>query len=205
MSATARPRLVLASASPARLRLLRDARFDPEVAVSGVDEEAVTAPTPEQLVERLARAKAEVVAARCGDRGGTAPWLVIGCDSVFELDGHAESKPATLDEARARLQAARGRSGRLLTGHCLLAHDGRRAEAVAATTVHFGDYTDAELDAYLATGEALEVAGGFTLDGRSAPFVDGVTGDPSNVIGLSLPTLRRLLGRLGVSVVDLWA
>lgn len=201
MDRTTDRRLVLASASPARLRLLRQAGFDPEVVVSDVDESAVTAATAQELVAELARRKAAAVAGRVDG------WaLVVGCDSLFELDGATVGKPATVDEARSRLQAARGRSGVLRTGHCLVDVAGKRSVAeVASTEVRFGDYSDAELDAYLATDEPLRVAGAFTLDGRSAPFVDGVVGDPSNVIGLSLPLLRNLLHRLGLSVVDFWA
>ncbi len=208
MSSATRPRLVLASASPARLRLLRGARFDPEVVVSGVDEEAFVADGVDGLVLALAKAKATAVHESLGAGPGSPSQprrVVLGCDSMFELDERAESKPGSNEAARARLRAARGRTGVLRTGHCLIDDGGRTAAAVASTTVRFGDYSDEELDAYLATGEALEVAGGFTLDGRSGPFIDGVDGDPSNVIGLSLPLFRRLLGELGLSVVELWA
>ncbi len=198
------PRLILASASAARLRLLRDAKFDPEVVVSGVDEDAIQAGVPRELVQALARAKATAVHEALEQAGGSRRRVVIGCDSMFELDGQARSKLGSNAEARARLVAARGRAGLLHTGHCLIGGDGRCAEGVGTTTVHFGDYSDTELDAYLATGEALDVAGAFTLDGRSAPFIEGVDGDPSNVIGLSLPMFRRLLGQLDLSVVDLW-
>jgi septum formation protein len=125
---------------------------------------------------------------------------------MLVFDGRPHGKPASADQARTWLTAMRGRSGTLLTGHCVLDEaEGRQATGVAATEVHFGRTTDAELDAYLATGEALEVAGAFTIDGRSAPFVEGVVGDPSNVIGLSLPLFRQLLGHLGIAVYQLWA
>ncbi|RKN47263.1 septum formation inhibitor Maf [Streptomyces hoynatensis] len=198
-------RLVLASQSPARLGLLRQAGFAPEVIVSGVDEEALGAgvPTPGELAQALAAAKAASVAARPEAAGA----LVLGCDSVLDLDGQALGKPADAEEATARWKAMRGRAGVLRTGHCLIdAADGRRATGVAATTVRFGEPTDAEIAAYVASGEPLHVAGAFTLDGRSAPFVEGIEGDPGTVIGLSLPLLRRLLLEgFGLAVTDLWA
>ncbi|MGW0565325.1 nucleoside triphosphate pyrophosphatase [Streptomyces sp. NPDC003016] len=197
-----RRRLVLASASPARLGLLRQAGLAPEVIVSGVDEDAITAPTPGELALVLAEAKAASVAARPEAAGA----LVIGCDSVLELDGLALGKPADAEDATARWKSMRGRSGILRTGHCVIdTATGRRASATASTTVRFGEPTDAEIAAYVATGEPLHVAGAFTLDGRSAPFVDGIDGDPGNVIGLSLPLLRRLLAGLGTPITGLWA
>jgi septum formation protein len=192
--------LVLASASPARLGLLRQAGLDPKVIVSGVDEDALTAPTPGELALVLAEAKAAAVAAQLTDGE-----LVIGCDSVLELDGQALGKPADPAEARARWHAMRGRSGVLQTGHCVIdLRSGARASATASTTVHFGTPDDAEIDAYVASGEPLHVAGAFTLDGRSAPFLNGIEGDHGNVIGLSLPLLRTLLTQLDVRITDLW-
>jgi septum formation protein len=197
-----RPRLVLGSASPARLNLLRHAGLAPEVIVSGVDEDALNAPTPAELALVLAEAKAAAVAAR----PEAADALVIGCDSILELDGEALGKPADAEDATARWKAMRGRSGVLLTGHCVTdTATGRSASATASTTVRFGDPTDAEIAAYVASGEPLHVAGAFTLDGRSAPFIDSIEGDHGNVIGLSLPLLRRLLAELGYSITDLWA
>lgn len=197
-----RPRLVLGSASPARLNLLRQAGLAPEVIVSGVDEDALSAPTPAELALLLAEAKAAAVAARPEAAGA----LVIGCDSVLELDGEALGKPADAEEATSRWKAMRGRSGILQTGHCVTdTATGRSASATASTTVRFGDPTDAEIAAYVASGEPLHVAGAFTLDGRSAPFIDSIDGDHGNVIGLSLPLLRRLLAELGYSITDLWA
>ncbi|MFC0846521.1 MULTISPECIES: nucleoside triphosphate pyrophosphatase [Streptomyces] len=200
MTAAAR-RLVLASASPARLGLLRQAGLAPEVIVSGVDEDALTAPTPGELALVLAEAKADAVAARPEAAGA----LLIGCDSVLELDGEALGKPADAEEATARWKSMRGRAGVLRTGHCVIdTANGRRASATASTTVRFGEPSDAEIAAYVASGEPLHVAGAFTLDGRSAPFVNGIDGDPGNVIGLSLPLLRTLLAELGIGITDLW-
>ncbi|MFJ6384770.1 nucleoside triphosphate pyrophosphatase [Kitasatospora sp. NPDC092039] len=192
--------LVLASASPARLGLLRQAGLDPRVVVSGVDEDAITAATPAELALVLAEAKAEAVAAGLSDGE-----LVIGCDSVLELDGRALGKPADAAEALARWRSMRGRAGVLRTGHCVIdTATGRQSSATASTTVRFGTPDDAEIAAYVASGEPLHVAGAFTLDGRSAPFVDGIDGDPGNVIGLSLPLLRRLLADLDLRITDLW-
>jgi septum formation protein len=191
--------LVLASASPARLALLRGAGLDPKVIVSGVDESAFRADTPAALVALLAQAKAGTVAARL-DRG-----LVIGCDSMLDLDGRALGKPGSAEEATALWREMSGRTGTLLTGHCLVdAATGRRAAAVAATSVRFGEPSDDEIAAYVASGEPLRVAGAFTLDGRGGWFVDGIDGDHGNVLGISLPLLRRLLAELGVAVPTLW-
>jgi septum formation protein len=194
---------VLASASPARLGLLKQAGFDPRVVVSGVDEKAITAPSPAELARVLAEAKANAVAGGGLLDGGE---LVIGCDSVLELDNEALGKPADAAEATARWQAMRGRSGVLRTGHCVIdTAAGRQVSRTASTTVRFGTPDDAEIAAYVASGEPLHVAGAFTLDGRSAPFVEGIDGDPGTVIGLSLPLLRTLLAELGLRVTDLWA
>ena len=168
--------------------------------MSGVDEDDVDLADPVAAVLVLAQRKAAAVAGRAGDA------LVVGCDSMLELDGAALGKPASAAEATARWHAMRGRSGVLHTGHCVVdGAGGSEASGVASTTVRFGCPSDAEVDAYVATGEPLGVAGAFTLDGRSAPFVDGIDGDHGNVIGLSLPLLRRLLRDLGVEVTTLWA
>jgi septum formation protein len=153
-------------------------------------------------VTALAEAKAEAVAARPEAVGA----VVVACDSLLDVDGEAQGKPSGEAEARARLQRLQGRSAVLRTGHCVIdTATGRRASAPAATEVVFGRFSDAELDAYLATGEPLHVAGAFTLDGRSAPFIDRVIGDHGNVIGLSLPLFRALLAEIDLTVMDLWA
>jgi septum formation protein len=193
--------LILASQSPARLGLLKTAGLDPQVIVSGVDEDALTAATPRELALVLAEAKAAAVAATLTDSA-----IVIGCDSVLELDGLALGKPGSPEEALARWRSMRGREGVLLTGHCVIdTATGRQASETAATVVRFGNPDDAEVAAYINTGEPLHVAGAFTLDGYAAPFIDGIDGDPGNVIGLSLPLLRRLLSLLDVRITDLWA
>ena len=197
-------RLVLASASPARLSVLRAGGVEPEVRVSGVDEEAITAATPSGLVEALAEAKAAAVV-----RPEDDDLLVLGCDSMLDLDGTAYGKPGTAGAATKRWELMSGRSGVLRTGHALLSVRGGsvvdRAADVAATVVRFGTPTPDELAAYVATGEPLQVAGAFTIDGRGGWFVEAVDGDPGTVIGLSLPLLRDLLRRVGVGVTDLWA
>lgn len=194
--------LVLASASPARLRLLTEAGFDPVVMVSNVDEEAVNVGDIASLVQVLAERKALTVA-RSDDVPADA--LVIGCDSMLAF-GHAVlGKPQSAEEAKARWASMRGGTGTLVTGHCVVdVSTGQRAAGTASTVVRFGSPTDSEIDAYVATGEPLRVAGAFTLDGRSAPFIAGIDGDHGNVIGLSLPVFRTLLSRLGVEVTSLW-
>lgn len=194
-------RLVLASASPARLRLLHDAGFDPTVIVSGVDEDSVDNDDPFELVRYLAQLKATTVAASAGLHDA----LVLGCDSMFLLDGDVLGKPGSAEDAIARWKRMRGGTGVLLTGHFLVdVATGRTAHGVADTVVRFAEPSDDEIAAYVATGEPLHVAGAFTLDGRSAIFIEGVEGDSTNVIGLSLPLLRRLLLELGVEVTELW-
>ncbi|MCW0212918.1 MAG: Maf-like protein [Pseudonocardia sp.] len=204
-------RLVLASASPARLSVLRAAGLAPAVSVSDVDEDALLAAVPDataaEKVTTLAGAKATTVARRL-DGPEAADSVVIGCDSMLHLDGELVGKPRDVDTARARWRSMAGRSGELVTGHAVLrVLDGeieRVAEGHAVTVVRFGTPTDEELEAYLGTGEPLAVAGAFTLDGLGGWFVDGIDGDPSNVIGISLPLVRRLLAGVGVSPVELW-
>ncbi len=193
--------LVLASASSARLATLKAAGIEASVVVSGVDESQLTGLPPRELAQRLAELKCSAVAAEVtGDR------LVLGCDSVLDLDGEALGKPGDPDEAVRRWQALRGRTGVLHTGHCL--HDstsGERASATGSTVVHFADVTDAEIAAYVESGEPLHVAGAFTIDGLGGAFVTGIEGDHHNVVGLSLPLLRDLVAELGHRWTDLWA
>jgi septum formation protein len=230
----ATPRLVLASASPARARILEAAGIGFTVLVSEVDEDAVTEAHPlagpAELALLLARAKAEDVAAR----PETAGALVLGCDSVFELDGVAYGKPYEPGVAKERWRLQSGRTGQLHTGHSLIdashhstvgqrgtgaagvgrsstghtpgpdAGSAPSASALATASVTFADVTEAEVAAYIGTGEPLQCAGAFTIDGRGAAFVSSVHGDPNAVIGLSVSTLRGLLHQLGWSVTDLW-
>jgi septum formation protein len=201
-----RPRLVLASASPARRRILAGAGIDAEVMVSGVDESSAPAGDPATRCSVLARWKAQAVAERLrAGSGSGARVLVLGCDSVLGFAGAALGRPAGPAEAVARWRRMRGRDGVLYTGHALVDLDsGRTAEAVAASRVFFAEVSDDEIEAYVSTGEPLAVAGGFTIDGFGSPFVVRVDGDPGAVIGLSLPLLRRLLADLGVPITSLW-
>lgn len=191
---------VLASASPARLRLLRDAGLDPRVVVSGFDEDSLTISDPRELVEQLAVAKAETVAVNVDGA------LVLGCDSLLVHDGRVLGKAPTPEDVVRRWRRIRGSEGLLLTGHCLIdTASGQQATAVGETTVRFGTPDDDEIAAYARTEEALAVAGPFTIDGRAAAFVEGIDGDAGNVIGVSLPLLRELLAKLEVRVTDLWS
>ncbi|MCD4534093.1 Maf-like protein [Nocardioides sp. cx-169] len=197
------PTLVLASASPARLATLRSAGIDPVVIVSGVDESQLDGLPPAELALQLAELKCAAVAQRDDLPPGS---LVLGCDSVLELDGRAHGKPADTDDAVRRWRAMRGRSGVLHTGHCLRdTVSDRVAAATASTTVHFADISDEEVAAYVATGEPLHVAGAFTVDGLGGAFVTGIEGDHHNVVGVSLPLVRELVTELGASWTDLWS
>ncbi len=199
---TAQPRrlaLVLASGSAGRLRVLRDAGFAPEVQVSGVDETTDDGLDTAEVVAVLAERKAEAVAGQRPDA------LVLGCDTMLDFEQTALGKPASADEALALWRRLSGQQGTLMTGHCLIdTRRGLRAWGVGRTVVRFGAPTEDELAAYVATGEPMQVAGGFSIDGFAAPFIDGVDGDPNNVIGLSLPLLRRLMSSLGLTITDLW-
>lgn len=191
---------MLASGSPARLRLLRDAGLEPLVVVSGVDESAVVGSDPWEQVAALAAAKAHAVVDRV-----PADALVVGCDSMLLLDGELLGKAADAADAERRWRSMRGRTGALLTGHCVVDVATRRdVREVADTVVRFGTPSDEEIAAYAKTDEATSVAGPFTIDGQGAAFVDGIDGDASNVVGLSLPLLRRMLSQLGVELTSLW-
>ncbi len=198
--------LVLASKSPARLATLRTAGIEPVVIVSGVDESRLAGLPPAALAEGLARLKCSAVVdghdliARVGTDA-----VVLGCDSVLELDGEALGKPYTAENAVARWRQMRGRTGVLHTGHAL--HDlasGRTVHGTASTTVHFAQLGDDEIEAYVATGEPLEVAGAFTIDGYGGAFIERIEGDHHNVVGVSLPFVRDLLRSLDRHWPDLW-
>jgi septum formation protein len=195
---------ILASASPSRLRLLQQAGINPHVVVSGVDEEALVRelgePSPDQVASTLARAKARAVADSI-----TGPALILGCDSVFEFDGQSFGKPRDRTEAWERWERMQGRSGILHTGHCVVSTTGRTVAALVSTTVHMAQASQEEIEHYLDSGEPMQVAGGFTLDGLGAPFIERIEGDPGNVIGVSLPAIRRLGHELGLSWPDVIA
>jgi septum formation protein len=195
------PKIVLASASPSRLRLLTSAGIKPTVVVSGVDEEdvAYSQLTPRELVTALAIVKAHTVRSLID-----YPALIIGCDSTFEFEGESLGKPGSAVNAIARAKRLRGNSGLLHTGHCIIDTEKEiEISDVATTRVHFANMTDEEIEGYVATGEPLHVAGGFTLDGISAPFITKIEGETSNVIGLSLPLLRNAVNQLGYKWFEL--
>ena len=205
-------RVVLGSASTGRRRVLRSAGIDPLVIVSGVDEDAAIAelgdgPDPAAVVTALAEAKAQAVAREL-DADVSADCVVIGCDSMLYVDGELRGKPQTPEQARHQWNSMAGKSGQLFTGHCVIRILDAKivyAETLAeVTTVRFGVPSEAELSAYIASGEPLKVAGAFTIDGLGGWFIDGVDGDPSNVVGLGLAVTRRLLESAGVQIGDLW-
>ncbi|MGV8875100.1 MAG: Maf family protein [Rhodococcus sp. (in: high G+C Gram-positive bacteria)] len=204
-------RLVLASASPARLSVLRGAGVEPIVRVSGVDEDALTtalgpSADPETVVTELARAKAAAVAETFAD--SASDLVIVGCDSMLSIGGELHGKPHSVEVARERWQTMAGNSGVLLTGHAVLrVTDGvvvAQAAAHSSTVVHFAMPSSVDLEAYLTSGEPLLVAGAFTLDGLGGWFVERIEGDPSSVIGIGLPLVRTLLTRVGTSLAELW-
>jgi len=189
--------VVLASASPSRKRLLDSCGISAQVIVSGVDEEdpKLTALAPREMVIALAILKAHTIKAQVGNE-----HLIIGCDSTFEFQGKSFGKPLTEALAIARCKELRGNFGLLHTGHCIIdTKQGIEISDVSTSKVFFADMTDAEIAGYVASGEPLNVAGGFTLDGLSAPFISRIEGDPSGIIGLSLPLLRRAINSLGLT------
>jgi septum formation protein len=197
--------LVLASASPARLQTLRAAGLEPEVIVSGVDEDGVRADSVAELVRTLARLKAEAVQAEVS--GDSTDVVIIGCDSLLELDGTGHGKPRSAGEAIERWRRMSGGAGLLHTGHHVIRTRGPQSASrseVASTIVHFARLSEAEIAAYVASGEPLQVAGAFTVDGRGGPFVSRIEGDHHNVVGISLPLLRLMLADLGVAWTSLW-
>ena len=189
--------VVLASASPSRKRRLESVGISPEIIVSGVFEEdpQFDSLTPPELVIALSILKAHSVKEQAGSSA-----LIIGCDSTFEFEGKSLGKPLTADVAIARAKALRGKTGVLHTGHCIIdTAQGIEISDISSAAVTFANMTDAEIAAYVKSGEPLNVAGGFTLDGLSAPFIEHIAGDPSGIIGLSLPLLRRAINELGLS------
>ncbi len=198
MSSSVTPRLVLASGSKARLRVLRDAGIHPEVLVSGVDEEVGDLPTSQAVVV-LAERKASAVASQSEDA------LVLGCDSMLDLDGVSLGKPSSEAEVIDVWRRLAGRHADLFTGHCLIdARSGVRLREVGHTLIRFGRPTENEMRTYAVSGEALTLAGAFSIDGLGAPFVESIEGVPSNVLGLSLPLLRAMLMELGLQITDFW-
>ena len=192
---------MLASASPARLSVLRTAGFAPEVMVSHAREDDVTGP-PAKVAGLLAERKADLVAARLPGQDA----IVLGCDSLLDVDGEARGKPADLEQARAWWASVAGRSAVLHSGLCVIdLATGKRSVGYSSATVHYGTPMPEEMDAYLATGEPLQVAGGFTIDGYAAPFIRTIVGDPGTVLGLSVALLREQLATLGIPITELWA
>lgn len=178
-----------------------DGGFAPEVIVSGVHEDDVTGPTGDVALALAERKAAAVASGLAGE-----PAIVLGADTVLDVDGETRGKPESVEQARSWWASVAGRSAVLHSGLCVIdTAGGRRARGVANTTVHYGEPTTAEIEAYLATDEPLAVAGAFTIDGYAAPFVRGIDGDHGNVLGLSLPLLRALLAELDIAITDLWA
>lgn len=212
MSAAARPTVILASASTGRLGVLRAAGVEPVVVVSDVDEDAIRARLggsgPAEIIEAIAGAKADAVVRDHRHEPAFANAVVIAGDSMLFIDGELQGKPHTREETRRRWYSQMGRAGDLITGHAVLRLQAGEvtAQATGSTSARVAMSTpsDRELDAYLDSGEPLEVAGAFTIDGLGGWFIDSIVGDPSGVVGLSLPLVRRLLAEVGITVTDLW-
>ncbi|MGV0868228.1 Maf family protein [Corynebacterium kalidii] len=206
-----RARLVLASSSPSRLSVLRSAGVEPEVLVPGVDEDAATAelharvpsPTPAQVVCHLAQAKSRAVLDQYGDRVDGARTVVVAADSMLLLDGELQGKPLTAERTVDRWRRQRGAAATLVTGHAVTWR-GQTVTGSSETVVHFAEASDRDIEAYAATGEPLQCAGAFTLEALGGWFIDRIEGDPSSVIGLSLPLLRRTFAGFGLQVSDFW-
>ncbi|MFB2933814.1 nucleoside triphosphate pyrophosphatase [Aerosakkonemataceae cyanobacterium BLCC-F154] len=193
------PKFILASASPARLRLLQNVGIDPIVLPSDFDESLVNVSDPKELVKILALRKGETVAAQ------QTEGLVLGCDSVLAIEGEIYGKPADASEAIARWQQMRGKVGELLTGHALIdLQQSKTLVRCQVSEVYFAEVSDRQIAAYVATGEPLKCAGCFALEGKGGLFVEKISGCHSNVIGLSLPLLRQMLDELGYDVTDFW-
>lgn len=208
MSASHTGRIVLASTSPSRLSILRSAGIEPIVEPSDVDEDAaaaeLTEPSPEEFVQHLAQAKARAVSwRREKEKTATPDDVIIGGDSMLLLDGELQGKPYTVEETVRRWQAQRGKVAHLVTGHCVM-YRGEVVTEAATTAVHFGDVSDADIRAYAETHEPLLCAGAFTLEAMGGWFIDKIEGDPSSVIGLSLPVVRRSMEHFGLRVSDFW-
>lgn len=196
-------RVILASASPARLATLRHAGLQAQAIVSEVDESRFEAPTVEELAALLAKEKAEAVFSTLVHPSDV---IIIGCDSILDFEGKPQGKPGSPEQAARLLRRTRGRSGVLITGHHVIvcAQRTQRLTRVGKTTVHVGDITDEEIADYVATGEPEGVAGGFTIDGLGGAFITGLEGDHHNVVGLSLPLLRHMLADCGIRWTSLW-
>ena len=193
--------IILASSSPSRLRLLESVGIKPEVIVSGIDEESpeFDSLSPSDLVIKLASLKANAVKSRAPINS-----LIIGCDSTFEFNGKSLGKPLNRENAIERSKLLSGKFGYLHTGHCIIdVKNGKEINKLSSAKVQFAEMTNEEIVDYVDSGEPLNVAGGFTLDGLSAPFITSIEGDPSGIIGLSLPLLRNMVMSLGYSWLDI--
>ncbi len=194
------PQFVLASASPARRRLLQGIGINPIVHVSHFDESQIIHADPQILVESLAKAKADAVAQHRQDS------LILGCDSLLLVQGHIHGKPQSTQEAIARWQMMRGNDGLLYTGHALIDQTQNRAIVhCGITKVYFAEVDDQSIAAYIDSGEPMQCAGCFALEGKGGLFVEKIEGCHSNVIGLSLPLLRRMMTELGHQISDFWS